>query len=414
MILGSHIFTTDHSVDAYSTPTQEQIQHGFTDESDGRSTIRPMPPAKPELKRQKAVDPVYNEFVLHSKLDLAPIAGSSYEAKDNRVKFMQPFTKNGKYIKYMPSRSTDELAVYKEVHGSKVFIGIRGSATARDWTHTDAAILAGDIKSTSRFTSNRSQIRDIVRGLAANPEEVTLVGHSLGAHLGFEIANLDGYNATGFNAGYSPTSLVRGSDLRNDRLTSYIVPGDPLAVSGLLPFMPHTRLINRSETSLLDPLFSTPSYHSMNNFYNAMDHIPTTRDDLYGPGESEEEKSTSVRDKIIEHVTGKAKGMVKKKLVEEIKNRLRNPPLAPPGDPLEPIEPGDPEAIELEPRFGGPEIEEPILNLGEPEPIVFEDVPEDLLGLDEPTFAESLVEGLGEAGEAVETIAEFAPFLLFP
>lgn len=155
---------------------------------------------------------------------------------------------------YVPELSDEEIAVYYETDGRKIFIGNRGSTTLEDWVDTDISLAFGKLKDGSaRWSRTLQKIINISNYNFDNNNNLFIfTGDSLGGSLAYEQAvyvyqnkqefnNFDSYAIT-FNAGQGLPSSSQffaflKTNLFNDdwyqtHLLNFTVTGDVLSNLG--------------------------------------------------------------------------------------------------------------------------------------------------------------------------------------
>lgn len=368
-----------------------------------------LPLDPPTLSRQTAEPPASVPHI-HSRLDFAPFAASAYEAPDKREDFMANYTGRDAYFSYLPANSNEELASYMGTDGSLV-VAIRGTATPGD-IKTDKSILTGNPIETPRFRRNIQTINRIIAKTGVPRDKVVLTGHSLGASVAAAASVALGVKSVLFNPGFSPAALLRdpyaiNGKYRSADITSYTVPGDAVSLtSTIMPLLPPTYAIERTATgsSIVAP-------HKMDNFLNQLGDFKTERGDLYAPGQRTEGRVRNVADGWISVPTKVPdERKTATRFTGGIGQSLPTPPtlwqVLTGGKPPKRISDADRIAraastirdlrnVFRPPRLDipdvGEEIPEPVLELGQEEPLDYQEALEDVLGLGEAGFPEYLL-----------------------
>ena len=399
------------SIDGAPATEAEKAAQDARDEGyEGDDDIPEEPPA---MSRQTAEVPSAIPHI-HSRLDFAPFAASAYEAPSKRENFMSDFTGRNAYYSYLPNDSNEEIAVYSGTDDSVVF-AIRGTATAGD-VITDKSILTGNPLQTPRFRRNLQAINRIAATLGVPRDKIVLTGHSLGGSIAAAGAVALGVKAVTFNAGFSPTSILRdpyalGGKYKSADITNYVVPGDLVSFSSsMLPLLPETYTIQR--TAAGDALTAP---HKMTNFLNQLGDFKTQRGDLYAPGARTEGRVRNVADgwiTIPKRIPDHRK--TKSKFTGGLGQPLPTPPtlwqVLTGREPPKWVSDADriaraastargltnvlrPPRLDI-PRFGQPVREPepyPELDLGPEEELGFEEAIEDLIGLGETAAEMGLI-----------------------
>tara|TARA_B110000211_G_C14063377_1_gene546612 strand:+ start:195 stop:851 length:657 start_codon:yes stop_codon:yes gene_type:complete len=125
------------------------------------------------------------------ELDMAKLTAVAYS--NNRMSF------NG--YKYIEEFSTAETAVYQK--NDTVYISFRGTSNLKDVV-TDVKLIKGEERTTNRFQKSYKLAQDF----KAKGFKVVVVGHSMGATIGFTIGERDPtIEVYGFNIGSTPNIM---------------------------------------------------------------------------------------------------------------------------------------------------------------------------------------------------------------
>lgn len=181
----------------------------------------------------------------------AEISSETYNSPNQRKQ------KIGNY-EYYPELSDAENAVY--VGSSTVFVGARGSSTAKDWLVSDVAIAGGTEASSARTKSYIEKIKKVKSAFPS--KQILLTGHSLGGNLAKEGSKQLGYKSYTFNQGCGSGCImdneVCGKNPRPSwcsKIVNHKISGDVIS-----------RLAEMGRTHVYNKKPGTALSHSMKNF----------------------------------------------------------------------------------------------------------------------------------------------------
>ena len=152
---------------------------------------------------------------MSKKIKLYDAIQNSYAKKDKQ----KDAFKNQGYI-FDSDLSDDNNQVYYNNNDKKMLYTVAGSHNLKDAV-TDAYLLGGNLKSTSRYKNSEENLRKAKAKY--NPEQTTIAGHSLGGSIGQYIAG----------ANDSVVSLDKGATFgtkTRSNETAYRTKGDLVSV----------------------------------------------------------------------------------------------------------------------------------------------------------------------------------------